>query len=172
MSPDPKIERYLGDVRAQLGSSNASEEEQVVRLIAERIEALSAAPGSAVDSAIEQLGPAKKVARAYRDANLISRAASSNSPLLLLHASLRNGLGGLLAFLLGLAGYWLGGCVAVFGTLALIWSAVHYKPNANAAIGSSMFDDAATAVVGLVLIVLTTVMLRMLLGRVRDKGTK
>lgn len=172
MSPDPKIEKYLADARAQLGSANAGEEEQVVRLIAARIETLSAASGSTVDSVIEQLGSPAKVAQAYRKANLISRAAGSNSPLLLLHASLRNGLGGLLAFLLGLAGYWLGGCIAIFGTLALIWSIVHYKPNANAAIGSSMFDDAATAVVGLAVIVLTTVMLRALLGKARDKGTK
>jgi hypothetical protein len=165
MSRDPKIEMYLGEVRALLARANAGEEEKVVRQITERILTLSAKPGSTADSAIAELGPAAIVARRFRDANLIARAAKSNSPLLLLHASLGNGIKGVLAFVLGLAGYWLGGCIAVFGTLVLAWSAFHYTPNANAAIGSSMIEDAIVIAVGLSLLVLTTVLLRALLRK-------
>src|SRR5690348_7653706 len=102
MSLDPKIEMYLGEVRALLARANAGEEEKVVRQITERILTLSAKPGSTADSAIAELGPAAIVARRFRDANLIARAAKSNSPLLLLHASLGNGIKGVLAFVLGL----------------------------------------------------------------------
>ncbi len=160
---DPKIETYLADVRARLGGANANEEEQVVGQIAARIQALS--EGSTIDSAIELLGPPATVARRYRNTNFISSAAMSKSPLLLLQASLRNGVGGVLAFVVGLVGYWFGGAVAVFGALALAWSAFHYRSNANAAIGASMIDNLATLAIGTAVLVLTTALLRLLLRR-------
>jgi len=163
MSLDPKVETYLGEIRARLGGANASEEEEVVHLIAARIQALTGSPGTNFESAIELLGPPAKVAQCYRDANLISRAAESYSPLLLLRASLRNGFGGVLAFLVALAGYWIGECIAVFGTLAFVWSAFHHTPNGKAAIGSSMIEDAAMVLVGIALIVFATLLLRILL---------
>ena len=172
MSLDPKIETYLGEIRARLGGANASEEEEVVRQVTGNILALSAKPGSTVDSAIEELGPAAIVARRFRDANLIARAAKSNSPLLLLHASLRNGFIGVLAFVFGLAGYWLGSCIAVFGTLVFAWSAFHYTPNANAAIGSSMIEDVLVIGIGLIVFVLTTILLRVLLRKAAAGGLR
>ena len=163
MSLDPKVEAYLDHIRAHLGGANANEEEVVVRLITARIHALLNTPGSTIDSAIELLGPAAIVAQQYRDAELITRAAWSNSPLLLLHASLRNGIAGALAFLVGLLGYWFGGGIVVFGTLALVWSAFHYHPNAKAAIGSSMFIDVLIIAAGLAVLALATVLMRLLL---------
>ena len=95
----------------------------MVREIAARIHELSAEPGASAELALERLGPAEKIAHCYRDALLIEKATHSNSPVLLLRGSLKNGPVGVLAFLFGLAGYWIGGCILVFGTLALVWSA-------------------------------------------------
>ena len=164
MNPDPTIESYLRDVRARLGSATASEEEEVICAITARILKLAAKPGASVESALEQLGPAARVAVRYRDANLIAKASKSNSPLLLLHASLRNGVLGALAILVGLAGYWYGCAVVVFGVLAFIWSVIHYNPHAHPAIGSSMLQTLMSAAIGAVVLVLTTVLLRALLS--------
>lgn len=163
MNADPLIDSYLADVRAHLGSATASDEEEVVREVAARIQALAAKPDTTMEKALEQLGPSRKVAGRYRDALLIAKASRSKSPLLLLHASLRNGVVGILAFVVGLAGYWIGGCILVFGTLALLWSALHYTRDAEAAIGESMFQTLATAVAGAVVLVVTTLLLRAVL---------
>jgi uncharacterized membrane-anchored protein len=160
MNRDPEIEQYLAQVRGHLGSATASEEEEVIREVAARIEGLAANTGATAESV---LGPADTVARRIRDAQLITRASRSNSPLLLLHASLKNGIVGVLAFLVGLAGYWLGGSIVVFGTLSLLWSAVHYKPNASTAIGSGILQTLMTVVAGAVVLALTTFLLRTLL---------
>ena len=160
MNRGPEIERYLANVRAQLGSATASEEEEVIRVLSARIEALAETTGANAESVLEELGPVEKVAHQYRNAGLIARASRSNSPLLLLHASLKNGPPGLLAFLIGLAGYWFGGCVLVFGALSLLWSVLYYKPNARAAIGSSMLQTFLTVVAGCVVLLLTTFLLR------------
>jgi len=163
MSQDPAIEQYLARVRAHLVSATAAEEEEVIRDVSERIEELIAKTDHRTESALEQLGPAEKVAHQYRDALLISKASRSNSPVRLLHASLKNGIPGVLAFLVGLAGYWFGGFVFVFGMLALFWSAVHYTPTAHAAIGSSMLQTIWTIIAGGTVLVLTTFLLRTLL---------
>jgi uncharacterized membrane protein len=160
MNADSKIESYLAEVRVHLGSVTASDEEEVIREIAARIQDLAAKPGATAESALEQLGPAKKAAHRYRDALLIAKASHGNSPILLLNASLRNGVFGVLAFIVGLAGYWIGGGILVFGALALLWSTVHYTPNAQAAIGSSLFQAFSTLVVGAIVLVVTTLLLR------------
>lgn len=163
MNREPKTEQYLAKVRAHLQSATAGEEEEVIREVAARIEDLAGKEGATTESVLEELGPADKVARHFRDAQLIAKASRSSSPILLLHASLRNGIPGVLAFLLGLAGYWVGGSIVVFGTLALLWSAVHYTPNGRAAIGSSMLQTFTTVVAGAIVLVLTTFLLRTLL---------
>jgi hypothetical protein len=160
MNPDPKIAAYLAEVRTHLGSAHAGDEEEVIREVTARVQETTAKPGVTSDAALEQLGPAKVVARRYRDSLLIAKAISSNSPILLLRASLRNGVLGLLAFVAGLAGYWFGGCILVFGTLALLWSAAHYRPGARAAIGTSMYQTFMTAVAGVLILVITTLILR------------
>jgi uncharacterized membrane protein len=164
MNRDPETEQYLARVRTNLGLATASEEEDVIREVAARIEDLSAQTGATAKSVLEQMGPAEKVARQIRNAQLIAKASRSNSPVLLLHASLKNGIPGVLAFLVGLAGYWLGGSIVIFGTLALLWSAIRYVPNAlHPAIGSSMQQTFTTVVAGVAVLVLTTFLLRMLL---------
>lgn len=163
MNADPIIEAYLGKVRANLGSATASDEEEVVREVAARIQELAVEPGATAESALARLGPAEKVAHRYRDALLIVKASQSYSPVLLLRGSLKNGMVGILAFIFGLAGYWIGGCILVFGSLALIWSAVHYTPNAPTAIGTNMLQTIATVVAGAVLLVITSFLLRALL---------
>lgn len=163
MNADPKIEAYLGRIRDSLGSATAADEEEVVREVAARIQELSAQPGATAESALERLGPAEKVANCYRDALLIVKASQSNSPVLLLRGSLKNGPVGVLAFVFGFAGYWIGGCILVFGTLALLWSASHYASNAPSAIGSNIFQTIATVVAGAVLLVITSFLLRALL---------
>lgn len=163
MSLDPEIEQYLARVRAHLTSVTASEEEEVIRDVSERIEELVAKTDHRTELALEELGPAEEVAHKYRDAHLITKASRSNSPILLLRASLRNGIPGVLAFLVGLAGYWFGGFVLAFGGLVLLWNAVHYRPNAPVAIGSSMLQSLSTVVEGVAALVVTTFLLRTLL---------
>jgi hypothetical protein len=163
MNADPKIGAYLSKVRASLGSATASDEEEVVREVDARIQELAAEPGATAESALERIGPADKVAHRYRDSLLIAKASQSYSPVLLLRGSLKNGVAGVLAFIVGLAGYWIGGCILVFGTLALMWSAAHYTPNAPAAIGSNMLQTIATVVAGAVLLAITSFLLRALL---------
>jgi uncharacterized membrane protein len=154
MSPDPEIEQYLAKVRAHLTSATASEEEEVLRDVSERIEEIVAKTDDQTESALEQLGPAEEVAHKYRDAHLITKASRSNSPILLLRASLRNGIPGVLAFLVGLAGYWFGGFILVFGVVALL---------AHTAIGSNILQTLSTVVEGIAVLALTTFLLRTLL---------
>lgn len=161
MSADATIETYLTGLRAHLRSATASEEEEVVRTVGAHIRNSAAKPGLTVESVIEQLGPVDKVARRYKDAILMVKASKSNSPILLLRASLRNGILGVAAYLIGLAGYWLGGIFAVFGTLALLWSAAQYTPNTRAAVGSSIFQNLTTAILGAAVLVITTLVLRL-----------
>ncbi len=163
MITDPQIEAYIRTVRAHLGSSTASEEEEVVRAINSRVQELAEEPGVSPQAVLEQLGPAKKLAHHYRDALLITKAGKSKSPTLLLRASARNGLPGILAFVLSLAGYWVGGIFMVYGILALVWSIIYFVPGAKAAIGLSVLQCIATVVAGAALIVLTTILLRALL---------
>ena len=169
MNPDPKVEFYLRDVRARLSSATASEEEEVIRAVDARVQELTSKSGATVESAIEQLGPAAKVAARYRDANLITRASKSNAPLLLLHASLRNGALGGLAALMGIAGYWYGFAVIVFGVLAFTWSGFHYNPHAGPPIGSSMIQTLMSVAFGVIVLVLTTALLRLLLSVSKKK---
>lgn len=169
MNADPRIEAYLGRVRANLGSATASDEEEVVREVAARIQELAMEPGASAESALARLGPAEKVAHRYRDALLIMKASQSYSPVLLLHGSLKNGIVGVLAFIFGLAGYWIGGCILVFGSLAFLWSAVHYRPNAPTAIGSNMLQTIATVIAGAGLLVITSFLLRALLRASKRK---
>jgi len=163
MNADPKIEAYLGRVRANLGSATASDEEEVVREVAARIRELVTEPDATAESALTHLGPAEKVAHRYRDSLLIAKASQSNSPVLLLRGSLKNGVVGVLSFIFGLAGYWIGGCILVFGSLAFLWSAIHYTPNAPTAIGFNLLETIATVVAGAALLVITSFLLRALL---------
>ena len=163
MNEDPELGAYLSKVRANLGSANASEEEEVVREVAARMQELAAEPGATAESALARIGPADKVAHRYRDSLLIAKASQSYSPVLLLRGSLKNGLVGVLAFIFGLVGYWIGGCILVFGTLALMWSAAHYTPNAPTAIGPNMLQTIATVVAGAILLTITSFLLRALL---------
>lgn len=161
MSADAMIETYLAGLRVHLRPATASEEEEVVRIVGAHIRDSAAEPGLTVESVIERLGPVDKVARRYKDAILMVKASKSNSPILLLRASLRNGVLGVAAYLIGLAGYWLGGSVAVFGMLAFLWSAVQYTPSTRAAIASSMFQNLTTAILGAAVLVITTLVLRL-----------
>jgi hypothetical protein len=163
MITDPQVEAYVRAVRAHLGSATASEEEEVVREINSRIQELAAEPGATPQAVLEQLGPAKKLARQYRDSLLIAKACKSVYPPLLLHASLRNGIAGVFAYLVGVAGYGIGGMFAVIGLLALAWSVSQYAPEARAAMGFSVLECIAALVTGAVLIVLTTLLLRAVL---------
>jgi hypothetical protein len=160
MNADPKAEAYLANVRANLRSATASEEEEVVREISTLIELLAAKPNMTTESAISLLGPAKNAAILYRNALLIAKAGNSWFPPLLLNASLRNGIPGVLAFLVGLAGYWIGGFALVFGVLSLLWSAVHHGPHSQIIVGSSVVQLIEPVVIGAVILFVTTLLLR------------
>ena len=163
MITGPQIEAYIRAVRSHLGSATASQEEEVVLEINARIQELAAEPDATPEAVLEQLGPARKLARQYRDSLLIRKAVESVYPPLLLHASLRNGMTGIFAYFAGVAGYGFGGLFMIYGMLALIWSAIQYAPEARTALGVGVFQSVASVVIGAVLIVLTTLLLRALL---------
>lgn len=169
MITDPKIEAYVGQVRVHLSSANAGEEEQVVGEVSSRIQKLAGMPGATPESVLEQLGSARTLAHQYRDALLIVKAGKSVSPVVLLQASLRNGILGILAFLVGMAAYWLGGIFIIFGALALAWSAIRYASGTGPAIGSGMFQSAATVMAGAAILAGTSFVLRALL-RVSERA--
>lgn len=164
MTADSKINDYLEAVRAYLGQATASEEEAIIRAVAARIRSSAEEPGETVESVLERLGHPKKLAVQYRDARLVAKAIQGYSPTLLLHAALRTGIPGLSAFLFGLAGYWFGGGLLVFGTLMILWSAIHYTLHTPGAIGPGMLEIIALIGGGILILVFTTLVLRVLLG--------
>lgn len=157
MSADAQLEQYVNAVAGQLAFATTKEREEIAGEVEARVREKAAKPGESVESVLERMESPEKVAERYRD---ILTASRSYSPLVLLMASFRRGTPGVLAALIGLAGYWLGGILLVFGTLSLIWAAMHAGAHKPVPIGSSLSDILKIFASGCFFLVFTTLLLR------------
>ena len=126
MTTELQIDNYLTALRLHLGPLTIAEREEIVREITAHIRDSAEESGASVETVLARLGPAEKLAAQYRDGLLIRQASRSNSPLVLLRATLRlatKGIFGILVFCLGLFGYMLGSCFFLTAFLKLIFPA-------------------------------------------------
>jgi uncharacterized membrane protein len=126
MTTETQIESYLTALRTHLDSLSIAQREEIVREIAAHIRDSAEEPGASVESVLARLGPAEELAAQYRDGLLIRKASRSNSPLVLLRATLRlatKGVFGILVFFLGLFGYLMGAGFYLTALLKLIFPA-------------------------------------------------
>ncbi len=112
MTTEIQIDSYLTALRLHLGPLTIAEREEIVREIGAHVRDSAEESGASTESVLARLGPAEELAAQYRDGLLIRRASHSNSPVLLLRASVRlatKGVFGVLVFFVGLFGYAMGG---------------------------------------------------------------
>jgi hypothetical protein len=126
MTAEMQIGSYLTALRTHLDSLTIVEREEIVREIGAHIRDSAEEPGASVESVLASLGPAKDLAAQYRDGLLTRKASRSNSPIVLLRATLRlatKGVFGILVFFLGLFGYMMGSGLFLTGLLKPIFPA-------------------------------------------------
>ena len=157
---EPQIERYLKTVSAQLGAATVSEREKIAGEIAAHIRKWLENQGESVESVLARLGPPEGLGERYRELLMTRQASRSFWPTELLMASFRRGILGILAGLLGLAGYWLGGIRLVFGGLALFWDAMYGAGHRPLPIGSSFSNIFEIIGSGLFFLLFSTMLLR------------
>ena len=107
MTAETQIDSYLTALRTHLDTLTIAQREEIVREIAAHIRDSAEESGASVESVLARLGPAEELAAQYRDGLLIRQASRSNSPVVLLRATLRlatKGVFGILVFFLGLFG--------------------------------------------------------------------
>lgn len=112
MTNGSAVDRYLAQLRAQLGPLTLSEREEILREIAAHIRDSAEESGSSAETVLQRLGPPEKLAAEYRDGLLIRQASRSFSPLRLLRGALRlatKGVFGFVVFLCAVVGYAIGG---------------------------------------------------------------
>jgi hypothetical protein len=166
MSADAQLEQYVNDVTSQLAFATRLEREEIASKIQTQICERADRRGESVESVLARVESPEKVAEQYRD---ILTASRSYSPLVLLKASFRRGVPGVLAALIGVAGYWLGGFLLVFGTLALIWAATHAGAHKPVPIGSTVGGILKIFASGCFFMVFTTLLLRATLRLFRHR---
>ena len=163
MSADMRIESYLKTVSAQLGAATIPEREKISEEIAAHVHDSVEKKGESMETVLTRLGPPERLGERYRESLTIYQASRSYSPIVLLMSSFRRGILGILAALLGLAGYWLGGILLVFGVLTLFWAAIHAQPHGPVPIGTSFKNIFELIGVGLLSLLLSTLLLRAIL---------
>lgn len=169
MSADAQIESYLKTVSAQLGAASVAEREKIAAEITAHIYSSVEKQNESVDEVLARLGPAERLGESFREILATCQASRSYSPIVLLMASFRKGLLGILAGLIGVAGYWLGGTLLVFGGLSLIWAATHAGPHKPVPIGTSISNLLEISAGGIFFLLLSTVLLRAVLRLLRRR---
>jgi uncharacterized membrane protein len=165
MTAEAQIERYMDAVKARLSNVTSGERAEIVDEISARIHDSLRKLGASVESVLAKMGPPEKLAVKYRDARLLARASESYMPPVLMHALARSGFLGVLAFMVGLVGYWLSGGLIAFGAVLVILSQVH-PLTAN---GSAAAAVLRMIGVGVLILVLTTVALHFVVGVFRRR---
>ena len=120
MTAETQIDSYLTALRLHLGPLTIAEREEIVREITAHIRDSAEESGASVESVLDRLGPADKLAAQYRDGLLIRQASRSFSPLVLLRGALRlatKGAFGIFVFCCAILGY-SSGVVFVFAAFA------------------------------------------------------
>ena len=169
MSTDAQIEGYLKIVSAQLGAATLAEREKIGGEIAAHIHTCVEQKSESVEAVLARLGPAEKLGERYREILVTCQASRSYSPVVLLMTSFRRGILGIIAALIGLAGYWLGGMLLVFGFLTLGWAAMHAGPDRPIPIGTSFLNIFEILGSGCLLVVLSTILLQATLRLLRRR---
>jgi uncharacterized membrane protein len=126
MSKEILIDSYLTSLRSHLGPLTIQEREEIVREIGAHIRDSAEQSAASIEEILQRLGPAEKLAGEYRDGMLIRQASRSNSPLVLLRATLRlatRGVSGIAVFLLSILGYGLGGSLVLTALLKPVFPA-------------------------------------------------
>lgn len=181
-------ERYLARLKKALAGIHSEEREEILTdirsLIQEKLEAAKAS-GEPIEGILARLGPPEALADAYRLEGLLSEAANSSAPVVILKAALRwalVGVGGMGASIVLLTGYamaigfiivailkplypnqaglwWEGGVRLTFGFLDTHGPAVHEL--------LGYWSIPFGIVMGVILYVLTTRFARWLIRRAR-----
>lgn len=146
MGTDAQIECYLKIMSAQLGSATLAEREKICGEIAAHVQDSVEGKSESVDSVLTRLGPPEQLGERYRGILATCQASRSCSPAILLTASFRQGILGIVAALVGLAGYWLGGLLLVSSALTLGLGIMQAKPHTPAPTGT--YIDIFKLVVG------------------------
>jgi uncharacterized membrane protein len=126
MTAETQIKNYLTALRLHLDSLTIAQREEIVREIAAHIRDSAEEPGASVETVLARLGPPEELAAQYRDGLLIRKASRSNSPLVLLRATLRlttKGISGIVVFFLAIFGYLMGGGLVLTGLIKPIFPA-------------------------------------------------
>jgi uncharacterized membrane protein len=126
MTAETQIDSYLTALRTHLDTLTIAQRGEIVREIAAHIRDSAEESGASVESVLARLGPAEELAAQYRDGLLIRQASRSNSPVVLLRATLRlatKGVFGILVFFLGLFGYMMGGGFLLTAVLKVFFPA-------------------------------------------------
>ncbi len=165
MTPEAEIEGYLDAVKARLSTATSGEREEIAGEIGARIRDSLGEIGASVESVLAKLGPPQKLAVRYRDARLIARASDSYLPPVLMHALIRSGIQGVLAFVVALIGYWLGGGLVAYGAVLLMLSQIFPSSANTSAIGGAL----GMIGVGFLILFLMTIALRFLIGFFRRR---
>lgn len=169
MRMDVQVESYLQTVSAQLGAASFTERDKINAEIAAHIHDSTEQKGETVDAVLARLGPPQKLGERYREILATCQASRSYSPVVLLMTSFRKGILGITAALIGLAGYWLGGILLVFGILALIWAALRGGPHNPVPIGTSFTNIFEILGSGCLLLVFSTILLQATLRLLRRR---
>lgn len=165
MTAEAQIERYLDAVRTRLSNVTSRERTEIVDGISARIRDSLGKLGASVESVFAQMGPPEKLAVRYRDARLMARASESYMPPVLMHALVRSGILGVLVFIVGLIGFWLGGGLIAFGAVLVILSQIHPLT----ATGSAAAGVLGMIGLGVLILFLTTVALHVMVGVFRRR---
>lgn len=168
MPEDPRIDSYTSELSLHLRAVDVSRRQAIATEFASRIAAEAAEPGRSVEDVLAALGPAEKLAARYCRAMELQRAQRSYSPVVLLNAALKAGLAGVLSFIVGMLGYWAAGAMLLFGLMGLLWTAVSMNARSVAVVRLPLGTMLVLIVAGCLLLVATTLMLRVALRNVRE----
>jgi uncharacterized membrane protein len=165
MTPEVEIERYLDSVKTRLSKITSGERQAIADEIHARILDSLGEVGASMESVLARLGPPEKLAIKYRDAQLIAKASDSYLPPVLLHALIRSGVQGVLSFVAGLIGYWLGGGLVAYGAVLVILIQIFPSAANRSAAGGAVGMIGA----GVLILFLTTFALHFIIGLFRRR---
>jgi hypothetical protein len=121
-----RVERYLAELRRHLRELMDEDAKDIVEEIRAHILDKTSSGGKpeVVSATLAALGTPEELASRYRTDELLARAQSSRSPVLLFRSLLRwatLSLVGLIVFVVSVVGYFLGGSLVVFAGLKVAW---------------------------------------------------
>jgi hypothetical protein len=163
MTDNEQIASYLTALRVHLASHGVAEQDEIAREIETHIRDSVENSVLSVGAVLERLGSPQELADQYREGFLVGKASRRLSPLVLLRGSLRwsaGGLFGILAFVVGLAGYFLGVGLVLFGLIVPVWILTHRALHPPASLWTGMASALLLCLIGGLMLLLTTLFMR------------